>query len=214
MADGKSSSNYTTNYFCLALLYFLPSVSSYPPLYMILYLELPHVLVPQNALKSCFTLHWASTVEPVCGRSRDGRSLIRPPLPQKEARLRPMIAMATTEQAGGTAWLPPRNWVARSPARVELCIPVHREIVLQTSSSCLHKIHIGHQVQRYKSIMKYDHSKLQFWYQFYYWEGKAKWKALRRFEIWRQSRSVFIVWVKNHKSLEMEMPNPKFSEQN
>ena len=46
----------------------------------------------------------ALTVEPVWRRnSTDGRSLIRAPLPQKEARQRPMIAMATTEHAGGTA---------------------------------------------------------------------------------------------------------------
>lgn len=82
-------------------------------------------------------LHQTLTVELLCGISRDGRSLIREPLPQKEARQRPMIAIATTEHAGGTAWLLPRNCVARSPARVELCIPVHNEIVLLISSSCL-----------------------------------------------------------------------------
>jgi len=48
-----------------------------------------------------------------------------------------MIAMATTEHAGGTACVLPRKWVARSPAKVELCIPVHNEIVLLASSSCL-----------------------------------------------------------------------------
>lgn len=47
------------------------------------------------------------------------------------------MAMITTEHAAGTAWLLPRNCVARSPARVELCMPVHTEIVLQTGSSCL-----------------------------------------------------------------------------
>lgn len=49
------------------------------------------------------------------------------------------MAMATTEQAAGTAWLLPRNCVASNPASVELCIPVHNDIVLQTSSSCLNK---------------------------------------------------------------------------
>ena len=52
-----------------------------------------------------------------------------------------MIAIATTEHAAGTAWLLPRNCVASSPANVELCIPVHNEIVLQTDSSCLEKHH-------------------------------------------------------------------------
>ena len=65
------------------------------------------------------------------------RSRIRRPLPQEEARIRPMIAIATTEQAEGTAWILPRNWVARRPASVELCIPVQSESVLDTSSSCL-----------------------------------------------------------------------------
>lgn len=50
--------------------------------------------------RSCFCQ--ALTIELDCGTRRDGRSLIRYPLPQKEARQRPMIAMATTEQAGGT----------------------------------------------------------------------------------------------------------------
>ena len=66
-----------------------------------------------------------------------GMSLILNPLPQKDARINPMIAMATTEQAAGTALVLPRNWVANSPARVELCIPVQSEIVLQTFSSFL-----------------------------------------------------------------------------
>ena len=73
-----------------------------------------------------------------CGKNLKGRSLIRIPLPQYDARVKPNIAMTTTEHAAGTAWLIPRNWVARSPARVELCIPVHTDIVLQTGSSCLH----------------------------------------------------------------------------
>ncbi|KAF5796166.1 hypothetical protein HanXRQr2_Chr08g0348221 [Helianthus annuus] len=47
------------------------------------------------------------------------------------------MAIATTEHAGGTAWLLPKNCVARRPASVELCIPVHSEIVLLTFSSCL-----------------------------------------------------------------------------
>lgn len=62
---------------------------------------------------------------------------MREPLPQKEARHRPIMAMTTTEQAAGTAWLLPRNCVARRPARVELCIPVQSEMVRHTGSSCL-----------------------------------------------------------------------------
>jgi len=41
--------------------------------------------------------------------SRVRTSLIRNPLPQKEARHRPIMAITTTEQAAGTAWLLPRN---------------------------------------------------------------------------------------------------------
>jgi len=59
-------------------------------------------------------------------------------LPQNEPRESPIIAITTTEHAGGTAWLPPRNCVARSMASVELCMPVQREIVFDTFSSCLH----------------------------------------------------------------------------
>lgn len=76
-------------------------------------------------------------METVWGRTSKGMSLILDPVPQKDARLRPTIAINTTEQAAGTAWLPPRNCVARSPASVELCIPVQSEIVLQADSSCL-----------------------------------------------------------------------------
>lgn len=69
--------------------------------------------------------------------SEKGRSRIRKPFPQKEARHRPIIAIVTTEHAGGTACVLPRNCVASSPAKVELCMPVHNEIVLVASSSCL-----------------------------------------------------------------------------
>lgn len=48
-------------------------------------------------------LSYALAAEPGCWMSRDGKSLILRPLPQKEARQSPMIAMATTEHAGGTA---------------------------------------------------------------------------------------------------------------
>lgn len=41
--------------------------------------------------------------EAVGGNRTNGMSLIRYPLPQKEARQRPIIAIATTEHAGGTA---------------------------------------------------------------------------------------------------------------
>jgi hypothetical protein len=61
------------------------------------------------------------------------------PLAQKEAKPRPMIAMTTTEHAGGTAWLPPRNCVANTPASVELCIPVHNDNVRFVLSSSLRK---------------------------------------------------------------------------
>lgn len=90
------------------------------------------------ALQVCGGSAHDSAVSPLlCGVSRDRTSLIRNPLPQKEARHRPIMAITTTEQAAGTAWLLPRNWLARSPAKVELCIPVQRDIVLLTSSSCL-----------------------------------------------------------------------------
>lgn len=49
------------------------------------------------------TSHQGLTAEPARGMRREGKSLIRYPLPQKDARQRPMIAMATTEHAGGTA---------------------------------------------------------------------------------------------------------------
>ena len=75
-----------------------------------------------------------------CGKKPPATSLIRKPLPQYDARVKPKMAMMTTEHAAGTAWLVPRNCVARSPARVELCIPVQTEIVLQTGSSCLQTV--------------------------------------------------------------------------
>lgn len=74
------------------------------------------------------------------------------PFPQKDASDKPMIAITTTEQAGGTAWLPPRNCVAKSIARVELCMPVHRLIVRETFSSCLQNGNRGTQYPRTKAL--------------------------------------------------------------
>lgn len=46
-----------------------------------------HVLAPSEA----------------CGKNLEGTSLIRRPVPQYDARVKPNIAITTTEQAAGTA---------------------------------------------------------------------------------------------------------------
>lgn len=75
------------------------------------------------------------------------------PFPQKDASDKPIIAITTTEQAGGTAWLPPRNCVAKSIASVELCMPVHRLMVRETFSSCLQNGNLGTQYPRTKALI-------------------------------------------------------------
>lgn len=62
----------------------------------------PDHIVLANIYKNLL-FSYALAAEPVCCMSRDGKSLILRPLPQKEAKQRPMIAIATTEHAGGTA---------------------------------------------------------------------------------------------------------------
>ena len=62
-----------------------------------------------------------------------GMFMILNPLSQNDAILKPMITMVTIEQATRIAFILPRNYVANSPRRVELCIPIQSEIVLQHS---------------------------------------------------------------------------------
>ena len=108
-------------------------------------------VVPLALQVCCGSAHDSAALSLVCGVSRDRTSLIRSPLPQKEARHRPIMAITTTEHAAGTAWLLPRNWLASSPAKVELCIPVQRDIVRLTSSSCLVKRFNSRTQQKYWS---------------------------------------------------------------
>lgn len=77
----------------------------------ILRMSLSHCLSPlvlyqtsSDLLSHGMHLYEAPMVEPVWRRNnREGKSLIRAPLPQKDPRQRPMIAMTTTEHAAGTA---------------------------------------------------------------------------------------------------------------
>ena len=94
---------------------------------------------PQHSLfqdggRSNYILSSCAIRCPSMGMQRSRRRL---PEPQNAPRLSPESDMMTTERAAGTAWEVPRNWEARSMARVELCMPPQRERVRQVRSSHL-----------------------------------------------------------------------------